>query len=164
LINLSKNMKMNYWKKKMKSNFGFTLLELLVVIAVIGTLAGIVLIRLTGGETGARDAKRQSDLKQYQAAIEIYANNHGGSYPPTGSGRAIDLCGPGKPLGDVPCADDPLGTPDYGYQSGASNTQYVLWARLEKPKTVTWFVVCSTGESGNVTSGVPPSGGNCPNI
>jgi type II secretion system protein G len=60
---------------------GFTLIELLVVIAIIGLLASIVLVSLNSARAKARDAKRMSDLRQIQTAIEMYADDHNGQYP-----------------------------------------------------------------------------------
>ncbi len=55
-----------------KKNKGFTLIELLVVIAIIGTLSGIVLVSLGGARSKARDATRQSDMRQIISAQEMY--------------------------------------------------------------------------------------------
>jgi len=62
---------------------GFTLIELLVVIAVIGILAAVVLASLNTARGKARDAKRISDLKQIQTALELYHTDNG-VYPSTG--------------------------------------------------------------------------------
>ena len=59
-------------KKSSKKNKGFTLIELLVVIAIIGILAGIVLVSLSGTRAKARDAQRQSDIRQTSLAMEMY--------------------------------------------------------------------------------------------
>src|SRR4051812_31161735 len=59
---------------------GFTLIELLVVIAIIGILASIVLASLNSSRKKSRDARRLSDLKQLQNALELYSNESGGSY------------------------------------------------------------------------------------
>lgn len=63
-----------------KSSKGFTLIELLVVIAIIGVLASIVLASLNTARRKGRDAKRVSDIKQIQTALELYFDSYG-EYP-----------------------------------------------------------------------------------
>ncbi|PIS08253.1 hypothetical protein COT76_02470, partial [Candidatus Berkelbacteria bacterium CG10_big_fil_rev_8_21_14_0_10_33_10] len=53
---------------------GFTLIELLVVIAIIGILAGVVVVNVGSAQAKARDAKRISDMKAIQTALEMYYN------------------------------------------------------------------------------------------
>lgn len=59
---------------------GFTLIELLVVIAIIGILSSVVLASLNSARVKGRDARRISDVKQVQLALELYYDNHQ-SYP-----------------------------------------------------------------------------------
>jgi len=59
---------------------GFTLIELLVVIAIIGILASVVLASLNSAREKSRDAKRISDVKQLQLALELHFDTTG-SYP-----------------------------------------------------------------------------------
>lgn len=49
---------------------GFTLIELLIVVAIISVLAVTALVAYTTFNQMARDAKRQSDLKLIQSALE----------------------------------------------------------------------------------------------
>ena len=60
---------------------GFTLIELLVVIAIIGILSSVVLASLNGARRKGRDARRISDLKQIQLALEMYYDANGSEYP-----------------------------------------------------------------------------------
>ena len=65
----------------MKNNKpGFTLIELLVVIAIIGLLSTLSILALNTARARARDAKRISDVKQIQTALEMYYNDTG-DYP-----------------------------------------------------------------------------------
>lgn len=66
--------------KKMSS--GFTLIELLVVIAIIGILSSVVLASLNGARKKGRDARRLSDIKQLETALELYYDDNKNSYPP----------------------------------------------------------------------------------
>ena len=59
---------------------GFTLIELLVVIAIIGLLSTLSVVALNGARARARDAKRISDIKQIQTALEMYYNENN-AYP-----------------------------------------------------------------------------------
>jgi len=65
-----------------KNNLGFTLIELLVVISIIGLLASIILVSLNSSRAKARDARKLADLGTIQQALELYALDHNGVYPP----------------------------------------------------------------------------------
>ncbi len=69
---------MSYMTKTYKR--GFTLIELLVVIAIIGILSSIVLASLNSARKKGRDARRISDIKQIQLALEL-AFDADGVYP-----------------------------------------------------------------------------------
>jgi general secretion pathway protein G len=56
----------------MKKSEGFTLIEILVVIAIIGSLSALLLPNYMEARMRARDAQRKSDLKMIQSAIEMY--------------------------------------------------------------------------------------------
>lgn len=79
-----------YFYKKETSQKGFTLIEMIVVVAIIGILTTIVLAALNQARAKARDADRYADLKQVQLALEIYRDVHG-EYPDTG-GEWQSIC------------------------------------------------------------------------
>ncbi len=56
---------------------GFTLIELIVVIAVIGILAGLIVMRIGNVNRDARMSKRNADLTQIRNAIEQYRAANG---------------------------------------------------------------------------------------
>ena len=64
---------------------GFTLVEIIVVVALIGLLASAAYVSYGEVRTEARDRKRMADLRQLQLAIENYKQVHG-RYPLGGCG------------------------------------------------------------------------------
>src|SRR3989344_5992879 len=62
---------------------GFTLIEVLVVVAIIGILASIVLASMGGARAKGRDTKRIADIKQLQLALQLYYDGNDGTYPST---------------------------------------------------------------------------------
>jgi len=56
---------------------GFTLIELLVVISIIGLLSSVVLASLNTARMKSRDARRQSDLRQLEIALEFHYDSFG---------------------------------------------------------------------------------------
>ncbi|MBI2053423.1 MAG: type II secretion system protein [Candidatus Sungbacteria bacterium] len=69
---------------------GFTLIELLVVIAIIGVLSSIVLASLNSARRKSRDARRITDIKQIQLALELYFDSQTPTpgYPDADTGAA----------------------------------------------------------------------------
>ena len=66
--------------KSLKSKKGFTLIELVVVIAILGILAGIAIPRFMDATATARGAKIIADLRTIDSAIMVY-NAKTGKFP-----------------------------------------------------------------------------------
>jgi prepilin-type N-terminal cleavage/methylation domain-containing protein len=123
---------------------GFTIVELLIVIVVIGILVALVVTTFSGIQRKARNTERESDVKAIHSQLEAYFNE-AGAYPALGgsgdgindsSWRATNM----KSL-DAEALKDPKGTGQalcaeasdtcYGYAVGEDNATYTLTANLE---------------------------------
>ncbi len=89
-----------------KIKLGFTLLELLIVISIIGILAAIVTANLMEAKAGARDAERQANIRELKNAIELYKNKYG-VYPDgcNGTTNRTTLKWSGQINSSFSCAD-----------------------------------------------------------
>jgi prepilin-type N-terminal cleavage/methylation domain-containing protein len=155
-------------------NHGFTLVELLIVMAILALMARFLFALAPGPLRRGRDARRQSDLKQYQTLLEAFASVTRGLYP----SRTVlirpsqmcvggtDACGSDpNPLAASNCPEDPsTGTYEYRYLSDGTScpnntaTQFVLWAYQES--TARYYIICSNGKTGTDT--VAPATSTCP--
>jgi|AntRauTorckE6833_2_1112554.scaffolds.fasta_scaffold14144_2 prepilin-type N-terminal cleavage/methylation domain-containing protein len=98
----------------MKSG-GFTLIELMVVIAIIGVLASSILANLSDAQASARDAVRMQDMKSIRTAFErFYNDNTRYPNPIDGVPNSGQMIGVGNPIDDAlhpyldPIPQDPL--------------------------------------------------------
>jgi len=118
-----------------RKNRGFTLVELLVVIAIIGILSSIVLASLNSVRQKSRDARRISDIKQLQLALELYFDSC--TQYPEGDALAITIdngCPGTTSLGSFisTIAADPSTGAVYAYAGlNTDCTSYHLGATLE---------------------------------
>lgn len=71
--------------KKRCRQAGFTLIELMVVIVILGVLAGMIIPRIMGRPDEARQAKAKIQMEALESALKLYKLDNGG-YPTTEQG------------------------------------------------------------------------------
>jgi prepilin-type N-terminal cleavage/methylation domain-containing protein len=127
---------------------GFTLVELLVVMAILGILVTIIAGGFRSAQARGRDAQRKSDLKQIAQSLELFFSDYG-RYPSDSEGRIV-AC-PYVVGGGIACdwgedeftdtktiyfktmPIDPTPSYDYYYRLvvDSSNQKFQLFAHLE---------------------------------
>ena len=60
---------------------GFSLIELVIVIAILGILAAVAVPRMSRGAAGATSSRLRSDLSTMRGALELYYAEHNNTYP-----------------------------------------------------------------------------------
>lgn len=80
-------------KGKHKNKSGFTLIELMVTIAIIAVLAAVCLVIYSTAQKSGRVSKRVQDMKALQTAIELFKSSKG-AYPnlPVGGTIGTHVC------------------------------------------------------------------------
>ncbi len=127
---------------------GFSLIELLVAIVILGALVSVVAQTFTSTQVKSRDNRRKSDLAGLVTALEAYYNDKG-RYPNEGLSGQIAGCGSADsqicPWGGAftdqygttymqKLPIDPRSGSTYFYDVGGSNRSYQLYGRLENTK------------------------------
>jgi type IV pilus assembly protein PilA len=98
---------------------GFTIIELLVVIVIIGILVALALPNLFAAQARGRDTDRKNELKNAQQQLENYFNDNG-EYPADWATVVTDADSRQGPRNDA-----------YTYTVAADNQSYTLSADLE---------------------------------
>jgi type II secretion system protein G len=142
---------------KQKGEKGFTLIEILIVVAIIGMLSSIVLVGLGSFRSRGRDARRAADLREIQNALELYYAKNG-NYPAEESSvdvSELNLQNEGIGVTKIP-ADPSSGQT---YQYGSDGQSYVLSATLEEEAAAVLKddIDNDTAERFGVECGVPTS-------
>lgn len=150
---------------------GFTLIEILIVVAIIAILASVVLVGLGPTQQAGRDARRLSDLHEVQNGLELYYNKCG-FYPGSAAAGACTsannpatlgyndmaaaLTGSGLQISSVP-SDPTNSTPHLYYfrTNGTTASAYVLAADLENSgnSVFTSYTPLTAGQLATYTNG-----------
>ncbi len=139
-------------KGEIKMKRAFTLIELMIVMAVMAILVGIALPRFKGMKEEGNIAKAQGELRTLKTAIESYAIHHGNAYPASSNTPYVTYLDASASPGPQLIASalyDPFGataTTEY-YYVRASDTDY--------------YAICSKGPDGgaDVTAAEISNGG-----
>jgi type II secretion system protein G len=125
----------------------FTLIELMIVIAILGVLAAMVSGNFITSLKKGRDARRKADLEQIQRALEMYYEDNK-NYPTTleFGGQLCHPNGCDTKIYMQKVPNDPISGKNYGYES-ASGTDYRLYACLENNQQILPY---------NSLTGLPP--------
>ena len=83
---------MSFKQKRSVQKNGFTMIELLVVIVILGILSVIGLSSLGSAQVKARDSRRKTDLRTIGDSLELYYNDFG-RYPASDGNGVIMGCG-----------------------------------------------------------------------
>lgn len=62
---------------------GFTLLEMMIVVVIIGLLATVTIVAVAGRSDDARRSATIAKMSQIKTALDTYYMQHSGRYPPT---------------------------------------------------------------------------------
>ncbi len=123
----------------MNNKKGFTLIEVLTVVAIIGLLSSIVLVGLSSFRSRGRDARRIADVHEVQTALELFHTKRS-QYPDDASWANLEKQLKSEGIGVTKLPKDPssnrTGFTDqdqYGYKVFAEGQKYILRAKLEDP-------------------------------
>lgn len=152
-------------------NKGFTLIEIIIVLAIIAVLAAVILVGIDPADkiNAANDSKVQSDINAIAKALESNAVNNNGTYL-TGAGIQAalvisgDLKQPIAPPSGYNCDGvAPPADTDYYFPGTAADGQVVCQLKSKKfvsnPSTDYWKWCSSRGKANAVAD---PAVGNCP--
>lgn len=139
----------------MKKNKGFTLVEILVVMSIIGILMGLTLTAFLGARKTARDGQRKADLEQIRSALEMRRSDCG-SYPVGSLSSGNDITGDGSSSTclastvymEIP--NDPLSGAGRVYTYNGTANSYTLCTALETGSSLS-----CPGSCANCGTGIP---------
>jgi type IV pilus assembly protein PilA len=137
----------NKLRVRAQSESGFTLVELLVVMLILGLLAAIAIPAFFNQRDKAADAEAKTTAKTTQTAMETYATDHNGEY----TGATEDLLQDIEPTIDVGAIAVSGVTADSYTITATSTTDNTFQIIRDGDGSVTY--PCATAGSGGCPSG-----------
>src|SRR5690242_10073014 len=77
----------------LKKREGFTLIEIMIVLAIAGLIMVIVFLAVQGAQRSQRDRARQDMVNRAIASLNTYAGNNNGSFPSAAGAFAVGTAG-----------------------------------------------------------------------
>lgn len=74
-------MSQKLFKRDDNKSLGFTLIEVVIVLAIAGLIFVIVFLAVAGAQRGRRDTQRRSDMSRVAAAVNQWSGNNNGTIP-----------------------------------------------------------------------------------
>lgn len=125
---------------------GFTLVELMVVIAILGVLAAIAIPKFGDATATANTAKIQADLRTIDAAIVMYQAQKGSN--PTGIGAAGDEATETTLMGAGLLVDEPKPPKGNCFKGGSTSVPVPDTTKYDLEEVDgTWRAVCAAGNT-----------------
>lgn len=124
-------------KDKLNIVAAFTLIEIIIVISIIGSLFAVGTIAHGSYLQSTRDAKRKLDLEEIRVSLEKYRTDNS-TYPD----NYTDLFSEGYMAETL---KDPLESQSYKYTYDAANDMYKLSAKLENTSQGKYYIVTPKG-------------------
>ena|SRR3989344_5472615 len=143
---------------------GFTLIEILIVVAIIALLATIVLVGVGSFRSRGRDARRISDLNNVRNVLELYFSKNGKypAYPAVDTWAKLETEINAAAIGVSYLPNDPTSGWAYGYCTPANDTsQYAIAAHLEDGSNPALTQNPSFPCSPGLLAGTPDAGVAC---
>lgn len=116
----------------------FTLLEMLIVLGIIAVILSVLTVSFSTAQKKSRDAKRKSDLKSLQGALEQYYSTCGYLYPTDIPDNGI-FCG-SNIIVSIPPVDPKTITP-YKFSPTGSGAGFSICTDSLESESITGFCV-----------------------
>ncbi len=107
-------------KTTTRKESGFTIIEVVLVLAIAGLIFLVVFLALPALQRSQRDSQRRTDLGRLMAQLETYASNNNGRYPDPATATEISGFIGNYLTNDGAVWTDPTGGSTYGIVNGTT--------------------------------------------